>query len=125
MSDRIVVMRDGVFEQIGTPNEIYYRPRTSYVADFVGNANIVRENGKVYAVRSENVLLAGEPECRIDAVVEEKSFAGGQLRISFRLPDGQEIAASRYGIDYDISTGDHRKIGWKMEHAVEVVDNGI
>lgn len=125
MSDRIVVMRDGVFEQIGTPNEIYYHPRTSYVADFVGNANIFRENGRVYAVRSENVLLAGEPECRMEAVVEEKSFVGGQLRISFCLPDGQRIAASRYGIDYDIATGESRKIGWKPEHAVEVVDNGI
>ena len=37
MSDRIVVMRDGQFEQIGTPDEIYNRPKTSYVADFVGN----------------------------------------------------------------------------------------
>lgn len=41
MSDRIVVMRDGQFEQIGTPDEIYNRPKTSYVADFVGNANII------------------------------------------------------------------------------------
>lgn len=125
MSDRIAVMRDGVFEQIGTPNEIYYHPKTSYVADFVGNANIIRENGKVYAVRSENVLLAGEPECRIDAVVEEKSFAGGQLRILFRLPDGQQITASRYGIDCEITTGERRKIGWRPEHAAEVTDNGI
>ncbi|MDO4284788.1 MAG: ABC transporter ATP-binding protein [Eubacteriales bacterium] len=125
MSDRIVVMRDGVFEQIGTPNDIYYHPRTSYVADFVGNANIIRESGKVYAVRSENVLMEGEPECRIEAKVEEKSFAGGQLRVQFVLPDGQKVIASRYGIDYEIVTGETRKIGWKAENAVEVTDNGI
>lgn len=125
MSDRIVVMRDGVFEQIGTPNEIYYRPRTSYVADFVGNANIFHENGKTYAIRSENVLLDGEEECQLSVVVEEKSFAGGQLHILFALPDGQKIAASRYGMDYDIAIGDTRKIGWKVSDAVEVVDNGI
>ncbi len=125
MSDRIVVMRDGVFEQVGTPNEIYYHPRTSYVADFVGNANIYRENGKVYAVRSENVLMENEPECRLDAVVEDKSFAGGQLRVQLRLPDGQQIIASRYGIDYEVTPGEHRKIGWKSENAAEVQDNGI
>lgn len=125
MSDRIVVMRDGVFEQIGTPNDIYYHPKTSYVADFVGNANIFRENGKVYAIRSENILLGDEPECRLDAIVEEKSFAGGQLRITFRLPDGQQVIASRYGIDYDIATGASRKIGWAASDAVEVLDNGI
>lgn len=42
MSSRIAVMRDGRFEQIGTPNEIYHHPKTSYVAQFVGNANILK-----------------------------------------------------------------------------------
>lgn len=124
MSDRIAVMRGGVFEQIGTPNEIYYHPRTSYVADFVGNANIYRKDGKTYAIRSENVLLDGEEECRLSAAVEEKSYVGGQLRIVFRLEDGQKITASRYGIDYDMEIGVVQNIGWKPEHAVEVIDNG-
>jgi spermidine/putrescine transport system ATP-binding protein len=122
MSDRIAVMRGGVFEQIGTPNEIYYRPKTSYVADFVGNANIYRKDGKAYAIRSENVLL-NEAECQISAVVEEKSFVGGQLRIIFVLEDGQKIIASRLGMDYDMETGTTQKIGWMPEHAVEVLDN--
>jgi spermidine/putrescine transport system ATP-binding protein len=122
MSDRIAVMRGGVFEQIGTPNEIYYRPKTSYVADFVGNANIYRKDGKAYAIRSENVLL-NEAGCQISAVVEEKSFVGGQLRIIFVLEDGQKIIASRLGMDYDMETGTTQKIGWMPEHAVEVLDN--
>ena len=42
MSDRIAVMRDGRIEQIGTPDEIYNHPKTSYVATFVGNANILK-----------------------------------------------------------------------------------
>ena len=42
ISDRIVVMRDGVIEQIGTSAEIYDRPRNSFVADFVGSANLIR-----------------------------------------------------------------------------------
>ena len=41
MSDRIAVMKDGCIEQIGTPDEIYNHPKTSYVATFVGNANIL------------------------------------------------------------------------------------
>ena len=40
--DRIVVMNQGQFEQIGTPDEIYNHPKTSYVATFVGNANILK-----------------------------------------------------------------------------------
>jgi iron(III) transport system ATP-binding protein len=42
ISDRIVVMRDGVIEQVGTPAEIYDRPRNTFVADFVGSANLIR-----------------------------------------------------------------------------------
>jgi iron(III) transport system ATP-binding protein len=41
MSDHIVVMRTGVVEQSGTPDEIYNYPRTEFVADFIGSANLV------------------------------------------------------------------------------------
>lgn len=40
LADRIVVMRDGAIEQIGTPEDIYNRPASSFVADFVGFENI-------------------------------------------------------------------------------------
>ena len=42
MSDTIAMMNHGRFEQIGTPDEIYNHPKTSYVATFVGNANILK-----------------------------------------------------------------------------------
>ena len=42
MSDRIVVMRDGLIEQAGTPDEIYSLPRSAFVADFIGSANLIR-----------------------------------------------------------------------------------
>lgn len=120
MSDRIAVMNAGKIEQIGTPNDIYYRPRTAYVADFVGNANVVRINGQTYAIRTENVLMNGEDACVYEAVVKEKSFAGGQLRISFELMDGQNVIASRFGINADIAVGEHLMIGWYADNAVAV-----
>ena len=123
MSDRIGVMHEGILEQLGTPNEVYYQPQTSYVADFVGNANILHENGETFAIRSENILMNGEAVCTQEAVVVEKSFAGGQLRILFGLPDGQTITASRYGIDNDLQPGQKVKIGWNAKDAVKVIDN--
>src|SRR5207245_9027138 len=42
ISERIGGMRDGVIEQVGTPGEIYDRPRNTFVADFVGSANLIR-----------------------------------------------------------------------------------
>lgn len=123
MSDRIGVMHEGILEQLGTPNEVYYQPQTSYVADFVGNANILHKNGETFAIRSENILMNGEAVCTQEAVVVEKSFAGGQLRILFRLPDGQTLTASRYGIDNDLQPGQQVKIGWDAKDAVKVIDN--
>ena len=55
MSDRIAVMKDGRIEQIGTPDEIYNHPKTSYVATFVGNANIL--HGVAESVQGENVIV--------------------------------------------------------------------
>ena len=123
MSDRIGVMHEGILEQLGTPNEVYYQPQTSYVADFVGNANILHKNGETFAIRSENILMNGEAACTQEAVVVEKSFAGGQLRILFGLPDGQTLTASRYGIDNDLQPGQQVKIGWDAKDAVKVIDN--
>lgn len=152
MSDTIAVMNHGRFEQIGTPDEIYNHPKTSYVATFVGNANIltgVVENigteetgdtsklitvrtdaGKVkvsmnttatsdkgylpqkgekvtIAVRSENIRFEENNDCYgLTAEVIEKTFAGGQLRVVLKTSEGQEIVASRYGIDTNVSVGE-------------------
>ena len=55
MSDRIAVMKDGRIEQIGTPDEIYNHPKTSYVATFVGNANIL--HGVAESIQGENAFV--------------------------------------------------------------------
>ena len=69
MSDRIAVMNKGCFEQIGTPDEIYNHPKTSYVATFVGNANIlngivesISDGCAVVKMGSEKALVETEGE---------------------------------------------------------------
>lgn len=141
MSDRIVVMNQGQFEQIGTPDEIYNHPKTSYVAAFVGNANILKgtvaeKNGNhikvklgdevasidteekvnvgenvTVALRGENILL--EENGNLHATVKEKNFAAGQLRVLLTLPNGDEVTASRFGMNADIQPG--QQICWCFE----------
>ena len=41
LADRIAVMRNGRIEQIGSPREIYLRPRSRFVADFIGESNFI------------------------------------------------------------------------------------
>ena len=55
LSDRIVVMNAGNIEQIGTPSEIYRRPATRFVADFIGRANFVET--RVEAIEGEGVSV--------------------------------------------------------------------
>ncbi len=77
LADRVIIMRDGEFRQIGSPIEIYKEPKTSFIAEFVGTSNFIsgtKKNGKItfgqreFAVsgleniKGETVYLAIRPE---------------------------------------------------------------
>lgn len=114
MSDRIVVMHDGRAEQVGAPPEIYNRPKTRFVAAFVGTLNILRaevldsaaglfaldgqalRSGRPLDVRpGEPLSIALRPEAmtlqphadaqRLTGTVEDVSFLGAIVRIRLRL----------------------------------------
>ena len=46
MSDAIVVLKDGIVHQVGTPQEIYFEPKTAFVADFIGTTNLISLKGE-------------------------------------------------------------------------------
>jgi len=56
MSDRVAVMNHGLLEQVGTPEDIYHRPASSFVANFVGTAN--RFAGRVQSVQADRYAVA-------------------------------------------------------------------
>lgn len=110
MADRIVVMNAGRIEQVGTPTEIYRRPATRFVADFIGETNwfpgICAEDGRIFvaeeplmcqphsaqqgqkvdvALRPEDVILATPQEHGQQASVENLQFRGGFAQCHLRL----------------------------------------
>jgi spermidine/putrescine transport system ATP-binding protein len=141
MSDRVAVMRNGVFEQVAGAAEIYKKPKTAFVAEFVGNANLISINDKeCFAVRAENITLSkadgggapsfggplsgGKPELK--ATVTEKNFSGGLLRITAVIKSegpsfGGEICASIHGIDSPFEPGDDVEVSWLPADAVTVM----
>ena len=123
LSDRIGILHNGLIEQVGTPREIYERPRTSYVANFVDGANIYKEGSKTYAIRCENVRI-GDREARRAKVVSLARI-GGKQRVTFVLSDGQRISADILGVSDDFTPDGDYRIGWNEKDAVEVEDNGI
>ena len=82
MSDRIAVMNRGKVEQLGSPREIYERPRTAFVADFIGSLNTLE--------LTIDELLGGYCICRfagserVVAPVEGRHAAGETIRVAVR-----------------------------------------
>ena len=80
VADRIGLLRDGKLIQVGTPAELYHHPRTSWVADFIGQTNLLR--GTVLH-RSGNTITVQTPLGPIRALTR-KQPAGNDVVVSIR-----------------------------------------
>jgi spermidine/putrescine transport system ATP-binding protein len=81
MSDRIAVMRGGKVEQLGTPEELYERPATPFVADFIGTTNLLRGVVEGEVRGSTIVRLDSGDRCRVGVV---DRAAGQPIDLSLR-----------------------------------------
>jgi spermidine/putrescine transport system ATP-binding protein len=88
MSDHLAVMNCGLVEQVGPPEELYLRPRTKFVADFLGAVNWIGPIG----VRPESTRLSRLPEGPA-GIVTGSSFLGDSVEIFIRLESGQDVVA--------------------------------
>jgi len=87
MADRVAVFNNGGIVQEGTPHDIYRRPKTRFVADFVGSSNVIAPDlmtslggeKRWASLRPEAIHLAGEG---VEARVEHASFLGSATRLS-------------------------------------------
>ena len=79
IADTVAVMRDGAVEQVGTPEEVYGRPATRWVAEFLGEAEILPATAHGDWVECELGRLAVDPgfRGRADVIVRPESFAVG------------------------------------------------
>ena len=105
MSDRIAVMDKGRIQQIDAPQAIYHRPATRFVAEFMGEANILPAAALRNAPGADTVVIRAEsfhlsPEGLGDAVVglngrlKAKAFRGENWLLTVMTDAGQEVAMS-------------------------------
>jgi putative spermidine/putrescine transport system ATP-binding protein len=99
MSDRIAVFNKGQIEQIATPRDLYHRPRTRFVADFVGSSNVfdselagsLTGKPRPFAVRQEKISLqalgtTAAPGClQVEGEVLAIQFLGASQRVEVRV----------------------------------------
>ena len=109
MSDRIAVFSQGKIEQVGTPFDLYERPASEFVADFVGSSNLL---GRAL-LRPEKIRLVpvdapvGDKVAR-PGVVREAIYLGAVTRYQVALDDGGELAVMEANI---VPLADHLRLG--------------
>ena len=112
MSDRVAVLNHGRIEQIGTPIEVYERPRTAFVAGFIGVSNLIERDGRRVTVRPEKITLLtdGQPDppgAHAEAgLVRDVIYAGVLTRYVVELEAGGVLVVSRQNAESPALPGD-------------------
>ncbi len=112
LSDRIVVMQGGRVEQIGTPQMIYREPCNAFVADFIGQANLLQHGTETRLLRPEQLVPTAAGEYR--GTVLRKQFMGAYTSYFVRTGNGILQADIRSHEDKDWQPGDILELSeWK------------
>ncbi len=115
LSDRIVIMNQGRIEQIGTPTEVYRRPQTRFVADFIGRANFVE--GTVRE-RRDGVLVVEALGATMAAPAPAETFGPGERVTLVIRPEMVELDSPQAHVAGIVRRASY--LGSVVEYDVEV-----
>jgi spermidine/putrescine transport system ATP-binding protein len=145
MSDRIAIMHAGRVEQLGTPEQLYERPATRFVADFIGSTNLlhgrVESDGGIrltsgefvrvahdglapgseveVSVRPESIsILPPAADGALDATVEQAAFLGTTISYQVRTTGGLSLSVLSPKSRSRIAVGTDIAIGWTPSEAL-------
>ncbi|MDH1571512.1 MULTISPECIES: ABC transporter ATP-binding protein [Pseudomonas] len=107
MSDRVAVFNRGRIEQVDAPRNLYMKPATTFVAEFVGTSNVVRGDlaqhlsgsRTPFSIRPEHIRLLGQPEAshdvQVSGLLRDIQYQGSATRYEVQLDSGQLLAVSQ------------------------------
>ena len=141
MSDRVIILNKGKVEQIGTPQEIYEHPKTKFVAEFIGEANLFNgtvkrvEESLVEVQSGEITLNAYEPYHQFNIgesvwffIRPEKIIVGKQFERENNLIEGKIVDVTYKGsiVEYmiDVPSGLKFKVSSQLSSATKMLDVG-
>ena len=139
MSDRIAVFNEGSIEQIGTPQEVYEKPQTKFVASFLGVSNIfdgaaakeIFGSNTMVNIRPERIKLVpadtklNTGESGVVGTIIEASYIGATTIYLIQTQSGQRVIATRLNEELPdqinrYETGDRVGAGWKSDHSAVI-----
>ncbi|MHA6573545.1 ABC transporter ATP-binding protein [Pseudomonas yamanorum] len=120
MSDRVAVFNKGRIEQVDTPRNLYMKPATTFVAEFVGTSNVIRGelaqrlsgNPQPFSIRPEHVRFAegplGSGEIEVSGLLHDIQYQGSATRYELKLENGQALNISQANIQWLDTTAGHQ-----------------
>jgi lactose/L-arabinose transport system ATP-binding protein len=152
LADRIVILRDGRIEQVGTPRQVYEDPANIFVAGFIGSPRMnllegVWTEGRIrigeallpapmlqnkpsegttlkFGIRPEHIEIAVSDKDGPPAIVEFTEYLGGTCYVYCRLADGQSVTIESRG-DRQPANGDFVKLAFPAARSFVFNDNGM
>jgi putative spermidine/putrescine transport system ATP-binding protein len=141
MSDRLAVFNAGRIEQLGSPAEVYERPKTRFVAGFVGTSNLltgdvakaVLGRAGTFTIRPEKIHLhdrdhevAGD-ETGATGVVQDVVYVGPDTRYVVALDAGTTLVVTRQNLETSSTEalaleGKPVRLVWKRQHELAIAD---
>ena len=132
LADRIVVINQGVIEQVGTPIELYNSPKNQFVAEFIGSPkmNMINiENGEKFdlinlnppseankiGIRPEHLSLANNGSHKLKGTVRHIENLGEHLLCYINLEKDNEITA-KLDVNSDIKINEKINLNWHQDH---------
>lgn len=128
MADRIAVLRAGRVEQLASPTELYERPASRFVAEFIGSTNLIERDGRTVSVRPERVTIvpgrdgATGPH-RLHGVVADVQFYGGVSHVNVAVPGRQRPIVATVVGSTDLARDDEVAVTWEPTWEVEIDDD--
>ena len=132
LADRIVVINQGVIEQVGTPIELYNSPKNQFVAEFIGSPkmNMINiQNGEKFdlinlnppseaskiGIRPEHLSLANNGSHKLKGTVRHIENLGEHLLCYINLEKDNEITA-KLNVNSDIKINENINLNWHQDH---------
>ena len=124
MSDRIAIFNEGKIEQIDTPKNIYNKPKSAFVADFIGTTSIISKKNALkffnhpsaFSLRPEFVNIDQDNNCefKVDAEISDIQYQGSYYKILFKNND-INITSFYYpnsNINLNLELGSNHSLSW-------------
>ena len=135
MSDRLAVFNNGRIEQLGAPAEVYERPRSAFVAGFVGTSNELERDGRRYAIRPEKIHMSDAEAVPASGMhaepgrIRDVVYAGMVTRFIVELDRGGELQVVRQNLETSSDEALDAKgravlLEWRPEHQLEIDNPG-